>query len=80
MVSWRRMKVILNGQEREFTELASPSSLTEILKALELKGDRVAVEHNGSIVGRGEWGSASIQSGDKLEIVHFVGGGYDALL
>lgn len=75
MVSWRRMKVILNGQEREFTELASPVPLAEVLTALELKGDRVAVELNGSIVGRNEWGSASIHSGDKLEIVHFVGGG-----
>jgi thiamine biosynthesis protein ThiS len=75
MVIWRTMKVILNGQEREFEELASPVPLSALLEALELKGDRVAVEHNGSIVSRGEWSSAEIHSGDKLEIVHFVGGG-----
>jgi thiamine biosynthesis protein ThiS len=69
------MKVIINGQEREFPELAAPAKLGELLQALELKGDRVAVEHNGSIVVRGEWEGTTIGSGDKLEIVHFVGGG-----
>jgi sulfur carrier protein len=69
------MKVTINGQEREFPELAASVSLTELLQTLELKSDRVAVEHNGSIVGRGEWASAIIGSGDRLEIVHFVGGG-----
>ncbi len=69
------MKVIINGQEREFPELASSVRLGELLEALELKSDRVAVEYNGSIVARGEWASATVHSGDKLEIVHFVGGG-----
>lgn len=69
------MKVIINGQERAFPELASPVKLDELLEALELKGDRVAVEHNGSIVARGERAGATVHSGDKLEIVHFVGGG-----
>ena len=53
----------------------SPVKLGELLQALELKSDRVAVEHNGSIVARGEWAGATVNSGDKLEIVHFVGGG-----
>ncbi len=69
------MKVIINGQDREFPEFTVSVKLVELLEALELKGDRVAVEHNGSIVGRGEWASAVVGSGDKLEIVHFVGGG-----
>lgn len=69
------MKVIINGQEQDFPELASPVRLAELLEALGLKSDRVAVEHNGSIVARGEWASAAVDSGDKLEIVHFVGGG-----
>ncbi len=69
------MIVIINGQERQFSELASPVGLNELLEVMELKGDRVAVEQNGSIVARGERGSAMVHSGDKLEIVHFVGGG-----
>lgn len=69
------MNVIINGQEREFPALAASAGLGELLEAMELKSDRVAVEHNGSIVGRGEWASAIVRSGDKLEIVHFVGGG-----
>jgi thiamine biosynthesis protein ThiS len=69
------MRVILNGQEREFAQLESPSMLSEVLEALELKADRVAVEHNGAIVSRSEWADAAVHSGDKLEVVHFVGGG-----
>jgi len=69
------MIVIINGQEREFSALASPVKLGELLEVMELQGDRVAVEQNGSIVARGERGSALVHSGDKLEIVHFVGGG-----
>jgi sulfur carrier protein len=75
MVSWPSMKVTINGQEREFPALAAGDKLVVLLQALELKSDRVAVEHNGSIVGRGEWETATISSGDRLEIVHFVGGG-----
>ena len=47
----------------------------DLLTALGLKPDRIAVEHNGSIVSRPAWPSTSISGGDKFEIVHFVGGG-----
>ena len=69
------MLVIINGQSREFPELPTESKLSEIVAALELKGDRVAIEHNGSIAARLQWESVVVRSGDKLEIVHFVGGG-----
>jgi len=69
------MNVTINGQERQFPELPANAKLAQLVAALGLQGDRVAVEHNGSIVARAEWESASVQSGDKLEIVHFVGGG-----
>ena len=69
------MNVIINGQERHFPELAADAKLGELLEILELQGDRVAVEHNGSIVARAEWENAQVHAGDKLEIVHFVGGG-----
>ena len=75
MVIWRSMNVILNGYERQFSELTDEAKLSDLIAALGLKGDRVAVEHNGSIVPRSEWENAAVASGDKLEIVHFVGGG-----
>jgi len=65
----------INGQERSFAELASPASLAQVVAELQLKGDRVAVEHNGAIVGRAHWAETPVASGDRLEVVHFVGGG-----
>jgi thiamine biosynthesis protein ThiS len=69
------MNLLINGQPRTFPALAPGSSLDDLLTALTLKADRVAVEHNGSIVARSAWPSTPIADGDKFEIVHFVGGG-----
>jgi thiamine biosynthesis protein ThiS len=69
------MNVIVNGKEREFPELTAEPKLARLIDILGLKGDRVAVEHNGSIVPRAEWEQAELNPGDRLEIVHFVGGG-----
>jgi thiamine biosynthesis protein ThiS len=69
------MHFVLNGQSREFPQLASPAHLQDLIAELGLKGDRVAVEHNGKIIPRAEWGSTDLADGDRLEIVHFVGGG-----
>ena len=40
-----------------------------------MKPDRVAVELNRDIVQRDKWAATALNSGDRLEIVHFVGGG-----
>jgi len=72
------MQLIINGQSREFPALPVPATVTDLVAALDLKGDRVAIEHNGSIVSRAEWTGTAIQPGDKFEIVHFVGGGVPA--
>ena len=69
------LTIHLNGQSRSFEELASPADLASIILALGLKSDRVAVEHNGEIVPRTHWAQAHVATGDRLEIVHFVGGG-----
>ena len=69
------MQFVLNGQPREFPQLAAPALLKELIAELGLKGDRVAVELNGNIVPRGEWELTRLTEGDRLEIVHFVGGG-----
>jgi thiamine biosynthesis protein ThiS len=68
------MQLTINGQAREI-ELALAPCVSDLLETLALKGDRVAVEHNGLIVTRAEWAAAKVNEGDKFEIVHFVGGG-----
>ena len=69
------LSVILNGQPNEFVQLESGASLLQLVKLLELKGDRIAIEHNGEIAQRDNWERIGVSSGDRLEIVHFVGGG-----
>jgi sulfur carrier protein len=69
------MIFVLNGQSREFPQLAPGANLQDLIAELDLKGDRVAIEHNGTIVPRTEWANGVLAEGDRLEIVHFVGGG-----
>ena len=66
------MKLTLNGEEREFGVI---SSISELVNQLGMKPDRVAVELNRELIPRDRWASAQLSDGDKLEIVHFVGGG-----
>ncbi len=69
------MYLVLNGQSREFPQLAPGANLQDLIADLGLKSDRVAIEHNGNIVPRAEWANAGLAEGDRLEVVHFVGGG-----
>jgi sulfur carrier protein len=69
------LTLILNGQSRSFPTLSSSSNLDELVAELGLQGDRVAVEHNGAIVPRTLWAQTELGEGDRLEVVHFVGGG-----
>jgi thiamine biosynthesis protein ThiS len=69
------MHFVINGQPRELPDLTAGASVQDLLTALGLKQDRVAVEHNGSIVSRPAWSTSALTDGDKFEIVHFVGGG-----
>jgi len=70
------MYFVVNGQTREFSQLAPGAQIRDLIAELGLKGDRLAIEQNGSIVPRSEWGTTSLAEGDRLEIVHFVGGGW----
>jgi sulfur carrier protein len=67
--------ITVNGQARRLEVLEGPVALGLVVEALGLKADRVAVECNGEIAPRAEWGSVQVTEGDRLEIVHFVGGG-----
>jgi sulfur carrier protein len=69
------LTVVLNGQTREFEGLTELDSLERVLVELGVKGDRVAVERNGEIVPRALWAGTLVGEGDRLEVVHFVGGG-----
>jgi sulfur carrier protein len=70
------MEIVLNGQPRTVDLDPQTATLDALIAVLEMKQDRVAVERNGEIVRRTEWAATAIQSGDRLEIVHFVGGGW----
>jgi len=66
------MQIIINGERRE---LSGPRSVRSLLEELGVDGRRVAVEVNGRIIKRAEFDETSINDGDRLEVVHFVGGG-----
>ena len=66
------MNILLNGEPRA---LAAPIPLTELLRAEGLGERRVAVEINGEIVPRGRHAETVLSEGDKVEIVHALGGG-----
>jgi len=65
------MQLVINGEAREFAS----ATLEALIEELGMKGDRVAVELNREIVSRAEWPGTPLKDGDRLEIVHFVGGG-----
>lgn len=73
------LTLVINGQHRIFANLTSPVMLTQLILEMELKGDRVAVEHNGEIAQRARWAELPVTTGDRLEVVHFVGGGAGVL-
>jgi thiamine biosynthesis protein ThiS len=66
------MKLTINGESREFAAL---TTIAELISELGMKPDRVAVELNRDLIPRNRWSEARLADGDKLEIVHFVGGG-----
>jgi thiamine biosynthesis protein ThiS len=66
------MQLTVNGEIREIED---GLSVTALLRRLELDPAKVAVERNLEIVSRSRFAGTILQSGDKLEVVQFVGGG-----
>lgn len=66
------MKIYINGETRE---IENEASLSELLKQLSLPSERIAIELNKEVVRRKDWETIRIKDADKIEIVHFVGGG-----
>jgi sulfur carrier protein len=69
------MKLQINGEDRAFDDSPRPFTLAALVEFLGMKPDRVAVELNRDIVPRDRWSDTKLAEGDRLEIVHFVGGG-----
>ncbi len=66
------MRIILNGKQ---TEVSSDVTISTLLKSNDFPEEAVLIEHNGAIVPQEEWANTELRTGDKLEILHFVGGG-----
>jgi len=65
------MQIKINGEDREI----SSKTVVDLLESLGIDPKRVAVELNMEILPKVEYSEKTIADGDKIEIVHFVGGG-----
>ena len=66
------MHIQVNGHD---TEVPGGLSARELVERLELAGKRIAMEVNGEILSRSAYGEHRFSDGDKVEIIHAVGGG-----
>src|SRR5437899_1741117 len=66
------LQITLNGETRR---LDQAQSLRSLLESLGLDPAKIAVERNLEIVPRSSYGQVALADGDRLEIVHFIGGG-----
>lgn len=66
------MKISVNGEIRELEEEVS---LNRLLELFSLPSQRVAIELNREVVRKKDWANVIVKDADRIEIVHFVGGG-----
>jgi sulfur carrier protein len=66
------IKVLVNGEERE---VPGEVNLRQLLELLSLPAQRIAIELNREVVSRKYWDTTPVNENDRIEIVHFVGGG-----
>ena len=64
--------ITLNGEQ---LPIAGDIDLETLVDQLELPAKRLAVEMNGNVIRRADWPQTTVNDGDKIEVVHFVGGG-----
>jgi len=67
-----RMEIFINGESRQ---VAESLHISELVEMLDLGNKRIAVEVNLEIVPRSMYATHRLQAGDKIEIVHAIGGG-----
>ena len=65
-------KIQLNGSPYEIN---TETNLNQLLNKLKIKTTKVAIEVNGAIVEKNKYPKVILNKGDKVEIVHFIGGG-----
>jgi sulfur carrier protein len=66
------MKIVLNGSDRD---VETGSTLADLVAAAGLAGRRVAIELNREIVPRSDYATRVLALGDRIEVVHAIGGG-----
>ena len=66
------MRLTVNGEQRAFSGAPNVAAL---IASLGLDARKVAIERNLEIVPRSTYARATIADGDRIEIVHFIGGG-----
>ena len=66
------MPLLVNGEP---LSLPAPPTVAGLIAALQLEGQRVAVERNGTLVPRSVWGDTPLNDGDQIELVKAIGGG-----
>lgn len=72
MLNDKCMKVLINGETKE---ISNELNLSELLKHFSLPQERIAIELNKEVVRKKDWENIKIAEGDRLEVIHFVGGG-----
>jgi len=70
------LQVEINGERREVEE---PLTVGELIVRLALAPERLAIELNRQVLRRAAWPHTPLKEGDRLEIVHFVGGGEERM-
>ena len=66
------MDILINGETKGFD---APLSVADLLKRLGLPQQKIAVEHNLEIVPKSAYETHMLADGDRIEIIHFIGGG-----
>jgi sulfur carrier protein len=66
------INIVLNGENKQ---VEAGMFLSNLLLSLNLSADKIAVEINKNVVRKKDWDSININDADKIEVIHFVGGG-----
>ena len=66
------MEITLNGEKKR---IDGEVTLDRLLDLFTLPRQRIAIEHNREVISRSDWPDTVVGDGDRVEVVHFVGGG-----